>query len=290
MVISIPKNVCTGLEGYSFLIDFYQRTQKTFFEEIVLDFAATTWFEANLLAVLGALLNRLENELNTIRIINLNKKIETLFKRNQFLSHFGGYSLADFYHTTVRYTKFKATEERLFKVYLDNELLAKETMPKMSSRLRKKINESIFEIFNNAAIHGQCSHIFTCGQYFPVKARLDFTIVDLGVTIRKNVSDYLQNDYTGEEAIKWAVSENNTTRKGSIPGGLGLKIIREFIELNKGKIQIISADGYWQQSQNKVTSRSFTKNFPGAIVNLEFNIADQSLYQLSSEVNPNEIF
>jgi len=160
----------------------------------------------------------------------------------------------------------------------------------MSVQLRKKINESIFEIFNNAANHGRCSHIFSCGQYFPAKKKLDFTIVDLGVTIEKNVSDYLREEYSGEDAIKWAVTEKNTTRQGSIPGGLGLKLIREFIKLNKGTIQIVSADGYWQQSVDKVTSRSYSKDFPGTIVNLEFNIDDQSYYRLSSEINPDEIF
>lgn len=290
MVTAIPKEVCTDFKGYSFLIDFHHRTQQAFFDEIILDFAACRWFEANLLAALGALLNRLEGELNTVRLTNVKQELETIFKRNQFLSHFGGFSLTDYHGTTVRYTKFRAMDERLFKLYLDIELLAKEVMPHMSSHLRKRINESIFEIFNNAAIHGQCSHIFTCGQYYPVKARLDLTIVDLGVTIQKNVSDYLQNDYTGEAAIKWAVSGNNTTRRGLIPGGLGLKLIREFLKLNKGKIQIISADGYWQQSHNRVTSRLFSKAFPGTIVTLEFNLADQSAHQISSEINPDEIF
>ncbi|NIW80623.1 MAG: hypothetical protein GWN16_14705, partial [Calditrichae bacterium] len=95
----------------------------------------------------------------------------------------------------------------------------KKSFPEMSTLLRKKINESIFEIFNNASIHGKCNEVFSCGQYFPKKDILDFTVVDLGRTIKRNVSDFLNKSIAGVESIQWAVSEGNTTKVGSIPGG-----------------------------------------------------------------------
>ncbi|MFZ5515368.1 MAG: ATP-binding protein [Candidatus Zhuqueibacterota bacterium] len=290
MNIQLPSSVGSNFDGYDFLIDFCKKLDNLWLEEIILDFNNTSWFEANLLAILGALLNRAENELNTIKIRNLNSTLETLFQRNQFLSHFGGFNLQDYYRTTVKYTKFKSTDEKLFKFYLDGELLSQKALPKMSDRLRKKINESIFEIFNNAVTHGQCQHIFCCGQYYPRKLKLDFTVVDLGVTIKKNVVEYLGNNLSGKQAIKWAVAENNTTKTGSIPGGLGLKLIREFITLNCGKIQIISADGYWEQKENEIITQSFEHEFPGTIVNLEFNIDDKSSYLLSTELDHENIF
>lgn len=290
MIVQVPRSVRSDFDGYSFLSDLCESTSELFFEELTLDFHGTTWFEANLLAVLGAVLNKLETELNTVSLVNLNQQLTKLFQRNQFLSHFGGFKLQDFYKTTIRYTKFKSSEERLFKHYLDNELLSKRAMPRMSAQLRKKINESIFEIFNNAVIHGGCTHIFSCGQYYPNKARLDFTLVDLGATIKRNVSQYLQEECTGTEAIEWAVTENHTTRTGSIPGGLGLKLIREFVALNKGKIQIVSSDGYWAQVRKRTTSRLLPQKFLGTIVNLEFNIDDQNYYQLASEVTPENVF
>ncbi|MFQ5709445.1 MAG: ATP-binding protein, partial [bacterium] len=71
---------------------------------------------------------------------------------------------------------------------------------------------------------------------------------------------------------------------------LGLKLIRESVELNRGKIQIVSSDGYWEQKQRRVKSDAFEQEFPGTIVNLEFNIDDKSYNKLSSEIAPEDIF
>ena len=36
----------------------------------------------------------------------------------------------------------------------------------------------------------------------------------------------------------WATQGRNTTKRGPIPGGLGLKLLTEFIKLNEGRLQI----------------------------------------------------
>ncbi len=290
MRFQFPNGINSNFNGYGILIDFYNKINNLEFEDITLDFSNTIWFEANLTAVLGAILSNVQNNFNDIKIEGLSKDLTTLFSRNHFLSHFGGLKIPDYYYTTIKYRKFKPTEEKLFKDYLDRELLSKDTMPDMSILLKKKINESIFEIFNNAVIHGNCQNIFTCGQYYHTNKRLDFTIVDLGKTIKENVNEYLKNNLSGEDAIKWAVAEGHTTKQGSIPGGLGLSLIRKFISINKGKIQIISAEGYWEQREGTGRKENFSRSFLGTIVNLEFNVADTSHYYLSSEIDENDIF
>lgn len=285
-----PLKICSDYSGYNELIDFNNSTKKLLFDSLILDFKHTQWFDANLLAVLGALLNKLQNNVNTIEIINLNSNLKSLFRRNHFLSNFGDHKIKDYYETTIKYKKFKVNDEKLFKTYLDNELLSKKAMPEMSKMLRKKINESIFEIFNNAVIHGNCQNIFSCGQYFPKLKKLDFTIVDLGKTIRKNVKDYLKKEISGSDSIKWALEVGNTTRTGSIPGGLGLKLITNFLILNKGKLQIVSSNGYYQQISENKNFDSFSSSFPGTIVNLEFKIDNKNYYYLESEVNEEEVF
>ena len=160
----------------------------------------------------------------------------------------------------------------------------------MSPLLKSKINKSIFEIFNNANIHGRCQHVFSCGQYFPKKKRLLFTIADLGATIKHNVNQYLDRSLPASEAIQWAVEEGNTTKTGSIPGGLGLSLIRDFLKLNKGRIQIVSANGYWEERKGAIFAKEFENVLTGTFVNLDININDQSSYVLASEVDPNSIF
>ncbi len=78
-----------------------------------------------------------------------------------------------------------------------------------------------------------------------------------------------------------------------IPGGLGLKLIRQFVELNGGRLQIISDAGYGSFGANDVEQRTFEAPFPGTVVNIEINTADTSKYYLASEaeeVDPESIF
>lgn len=71
MKYEFPQNIRSSFEGYNVFIDFYNKTDDIFFDEIILDLKNTTWIEANLSAILGAILNKIENELNDVKIINL---------------------------------------------------------------------------------------------------------------------------------------------------------------------------------------------------------------------------
>lgn len=106
----------------------------------------------------------------------------------------------------------------------------------MSQALNKRFLQSLLEIFQNAAIHSQSGPgVFICGQFYPQKQRLDFTIADAGIGIRENVRQYTGRPKMNScDAIRWALEEGNTTKTGKQPGGLGLKLLKDFICLNKG--------------------------------------------------------
>jgi len=290
MKIKIPKNVNSDFEGYSAMIEIYHQTEKADFSEVEIDFSQNNWFDANLVAVLGAILSKVSTR-NNVKLTNFNTRVGQLFERNHFLSYFGGRKLPDFYGTTVPYKKFRTIEAKLFDQYLETELISRDNLPKMTEGLKRQIKRSIFEIFENARIHGECKTIFICGQCFPKDNRLDFAVVDMGKTIRKNVRECLDNkNLSGTDAIKWAVQEGHTTKKGPIPGGLGLSLIREFLQKNNGKIQIVSSNGFWEQAGEKVKEACFERPFVGTIVNLEINIADRASYCLASEIKESQIF
>ena len=132
--------------------------------------------------------------------------------------------------------------------------------------------------------------IFSCGQLFPRKGLLNFTVADLGVGIRQNIQDYAGLDLAAEDAIVWATEENNTTRRGPIPGGLGLKLLREFIELNGGCLQIVSVAGFWQTENGTVSTARLGHPFPGTVGYIGINTADMNSYSLASELDADEIF
>jgi len=286
LTIQLPHRIDSDQQGFASLANIYQQVKPCQFEMIQLDFQNNTWFDANMLAMLGAIMESAWT--NDFDIINLKPAQEKIFKKTHY-SYFGGESLPDHYGTTVEYRKSKVSEIGSFEKYLEKKLLAHPEMPSMSALLRKKIKESILEIFNNAKMHGNCEFVFSCGQYYPRKGRLDFTIVDIGNTIRKNVRKYSRRKVSSKRAIEWAVSKSTTTRKGNIPGGLGFTLIRDFLRKNEGKIQIASARGYWSEKGHALQSEDLNDFFRGTAVNLEFNVNDQCSYYLTSEVEDTDI-
>ncbi|MBK5247299.1 MAG: ATP-binding protein [Peptostreptococcaceae bacterium] len=148
------------------------------------------------------------------------------------------------------------------------------------------------EVILNAAIHSESdSGVFVCGQFYPQKQRIDFTITDAGIGIPEKVSKYLRIDRLDScEAIKWALTEGNTTKGGVQPGGLGLKLIKDFIQINKGKLQIVSQFGYYEFSINGESYQELNYEFPGTCINIEINTNDSSNYCLQSELSSEDIF
>ncbi len=284
-----PSVISSEITGYNSLVNFYRELEHLKNSKVILDMRRTFFFEANLCAALGAMIEFLENRDNSVEIINV-KAPRDILSRNGFLLQYG-YKRPKFSHNTeIEYKTFREDQGKDFSIYVDLEVLNNEEFPKVSNLLNKKINQSICELFENARTHGLCENIHTCGQYFPRKSLLHFTIVDLGKTIKKNVNSFLNNSMNGADCIEWAMEENNTTKTGNISGGLGLAYIFDFIKVNKGKIQIVSSDGYWEFRKGKVRKEPLDFKFPGTIANLEFNFSDTNSYMLKNEVDINNIF
>jgi hypothetical protein len=294
--VNVPYRIQSTFEGYNYLIELLYYLKSFHGKKLLICFENCNWFEANLTAVLGAIFDEVVKQNNSINLTGFNDSLYSIFGRNGFLSYFGAGKVTDMNRTTISYTEFTHDKGTGFKDYIREKLLRKDDFPKLSFLAEKKINESIFELFENAHTHGDCEKIHTCGQYFPRKTppRIDMTIVDMGQTIKANVNNYLskfgKEPISGSKAIEWALVKGNTTKMGDNPGGLGLDVIFKFIKLNKGKIQIVSADGYWEFRRGATQSSLFKNEFPGTIANIEFNLDDRSYYQMKSEISLKGIF
>jgi len=229
--------------------------------------------------------------MNDLKLANIPDNVSQILSRNGFLSHYGRDTLPDRWGTTIPYRRFEAKDDRYFAGYIEAEFVHRSEMPQMSQGLLKKFRESVFEIFSNAVIHSQTKlGIFSCGQYFPKRNRLDFAVADLGIGIRRNVVDNIGIEFTASQAISWATDGKNTTKRGRIPGGLGLKLLREFISLNGGRIQIVSDSGYWALESGEVITKEMQYSFPGTVVSIEIDTSDMRSYRLSSEISEDDIF
>lgn len=277
--------------GFEALVRLHGQTKECAFDNIVIDMSATTWFDADMCAAFGAIIYRLGHKLNTVTLTNILPLVEEVLSKNGFLSHYGRNKIPDRWGTTIPYTRFKVQDDRYFANYIKNELMQRSEIPVMSLGLLKKFRESIFEIFSNAVLHSRTQlGIFSCGQFFPKRNQLDFSVTDLGIGIRKNVKENTGLNLSPQHAINWATEGRNTTKRGQIPGGLGLKLLVEFIDLNRGRIQIVSDAGYWLREGGETFTAQLSQPFPGTVVSLEINTADTKSYALSSELSEADIF
>jgi len=284
-------SIQSNCRGFDSIADIAEKARSLFLDSIELDFLYCSFFDANMAAPLYAVISRLRDDLNDVSVANIQADVKLILRKNRFLSVFNQSELIDTNQTTLPFKIFKLNAGDQFNDYLDTYMTGR-GIPEMSQMLKKRFRQSLLEIFLNASIHSDStSGIFACGQFFPQKHRLDFTIADAGIGIRENVRRYTGHQRMSScAAIKWALIEGNSTKTGNYPGGLGLKLIKNFIRKNKGKLQIVSRFGCYEFSANDETVKKMDHDFPGTCVNIEINTQDTSSYCLKSELSSKDIF
>ena len=262
--------------------------------DVEVNFVPCTYFEANLGSVLGSLLDKALLQGKTIWVKPPTKPgVRRSLSRIGFLSAFDVLTSTQDRETFIPYTRFPLSESQRFKKYIEDYLIQKQQFPHHTKRAGNYILESIFEVFANALTHGNCSHVYCCGEYHPNKnpAVLDMTIVDCGQTIVGNVNKFIakrgEEGKSPVEAIEWAFAEGHTTK--DVPGGIGLWQLQEFIKLNSGSLQIVSDKGMVEFQKGTRHSIEMKQAFPGTIVNMAFNFNDDKIYRMSNEININDL-
>ncbi|WP_321931569.1 ATP-binding protein [Paraburkholderia guartelaensis] len=277
-------------DGFATIADLSAAAADLECGELVVDFSSCVFFDANMTAPLNAALKRIENESNTVKITGLRDDVERILRKNHFLGEYGYDDLHDTNQTTLPHECFGLSQSKEFSGYLDRHLARKE-IPKMSDGLVRRFRQSILEMFQNCATHSSTkSGVFVCGQFYPHNNRLKLTISDGGIGIRTNVRRVAGGKISSVDAIKWALQEGNTTKTGNEPGGFGLKLLQEFVELNQGKVQIVSRYGYYEFDGKRQKFEKMDGDLRGTTVNLEINTNDKRSYALKSELASKDIF
>lgn len=202
----------------------------------------------------------------------------TLIRKNGFGKHLDLSPLPDTYNSTMHYTIFNATTENLekFEKYIATNLFNKGKIPKLTPIVKDTIVDNLLELFNNVIDHAESDKVFVCGQYFPRSYQLTMSIVDLGNTIKYNVTTFLNSMKLSvpDNTIQWAIQKGNSTKSTSAPGGLGLNILQEFLFKNSGEFLIISADEYFRLQKGKNNFTNIKEYFNGTIITVSFNLKD----------------
>mgnify|MGYP001558296520 CR=1 FL=1 len=289
MIRYLPT-IHSNQDGYERLAELFKETASLRADRLELNFSRVSFFDANMAAPLGVVLARVADRFNAIEIVNVPEPIERVLRKNDFLAHYRYPPMDDVNRTTIPYLRLQRSGGGLLGDYLQQHLRGK-GIPRMSEGLGKVFKKKIFEVFQNAVIHSESEPgIFVCGQFFPQKQKLDLTIADAGIGIRETVRRYHGTKFSSIDAIRWALQEGHTTKKGAQPGGLGLKLLHDFVNLNQGRIQIASRFGYYEFSAGQDSFTKMAEDYPGTVVTIEVNTADTFACRLASEVPLDDIF
>ena len=110
MKIALPK-IHHDEKGFKALVSLHGQTEGCFLDSVELDMSGTHWFDADMCAVLGALLYRLGDNLNDVSLTNIPADVKKILSKNGFLSHYGHEKVSDQYGTTVSYKRFDVEDD-----------------------------------------------------------------------------------------------------------------------------------------------------------------------------------
>lgn len=294
-LIVYMRNLQTSFQSHNDLARLFYTINSYQNIKLILDFSNVTFIAANQFSVLGCILSVFgsNNSLSGIYFVQVPKKIRTLLRVNGFgKQHLSYEPLPDTYNTAIPYRIFSVSQIDEFEKYITIQIFERKDIPAMSTPVRDIIIDNILEMFNNVKEHTHNKAVYTCGQFFPSKSLLHFTITDAGETIPFNVRSYFSDHYMvlPPSLLEWAMQSGNTTRRSDSPGGLGLYLLSEFINLNNGELYIVSGNETFEQTPRGSRYKNLDYSFPGTIVTMAFNLNDSNSYYLTDEKPSDFIF
>lgn len=153
----------------------------------------------------------------------------------------------------------------------------------LSRGVKDSLQMSIRETMTNAVDHSGKKRYYVCAQADPKRRQIRLCILDLGRGILNALQPHypeIKDDY---EAIELAIQEGISSR--DFKAGYGLNHIQRFIEVNKGKMWIVSGRGkvMWEGNPIQSYRQSTPVSFDGTIVKLLIHIDRDTLYLMSDE-------
>lgn len=270
-VHEVPREVENDFKGLMFFSEVFEKVQNLRNQEVVFDFSHTEWFEANLAAIFSSIIETLKKQDCKVSFWKVNERTKLIFKKNGFYDHYNLGKEEDTYDSTIPFHIFRVDDGEGFTNYLNEEVIPKIKLDLTTYQIRF-FKKCLQEVFENASIHANSDCVYTCGQYYPHKQKVAFTIVDVGQTIGRNVRKKLP-EIIDCDAIEWATQFGNTTKVAK-DGGIGLDFLKKYLR-NNGVLQIISGQGYWEQDLENIFIRNTSYIFNGTIVNLISDLSGQ---------------
>jgi len=116
---------------------------------------------------------------------------------------------------------------------------------------------------------------------------LKLAVVDFGVGIPTRVREFFKDySFAGQlsaaTCLKWAFQPGTSTKYEGTGRGIGLDMLKEFVYVNHGKLEIYSQDGYALITSQKEYYGKRSGFFEGTVVNITLR-CDEKYYRLIDE-------
>ena len=284
LTLEIPT-INDAPKDFDCLFKLWQQVQ-TETEEVTFDFSGCHFLRQNAVAFLGGMARWIEKRGCKVSFNweTVKKRLCTNLKQNGFMYTFNG-GEEPWQGNSIPYREDLFEDINDLILYLAQDWLGRGWVH-ISDMLRALIVGRTFEIYANAFEHGKTGiGVFSCGQYYPKLKELKLSVVDFGVGIPQNVRDFQKNNrLPADEALRWAFQKGTTTRGGTVTCGIGLDYLKQFVHINKGKLQILSHDGCATIDKDGEIYEKKQTCFGGTIVNISL-LCDESRYDLGLEAD-----
>ena len=263
--------------------------------DMTFDFSTCSFLRPNAIAFLGGLARLVERRNRRVDFDwnTANDKILAILRQNGFAGTFGyvsslgpGSSIP--YREDQTETTYATGVKDDIIDYLAYEWLGRGWVH-VSHRLRNAIVGVVWEIYDNAFEHATSNiGVFSCGQYFWRLGLLKLAVVDFGVGIPANVREYwrghpIAEQLTAAQCLRWAFQRGASTKTEiTTRRGIGLVLLKEFVNINRGTLEVYSQDGYALIEDGKEKFNNRRKFFEGTLVNITLR-CDERYYRLADE-------
>jgi len=291
LVLKLPSFLNDKEKDFRKLFDLWHQVEITE-GDVDFDFSKCYFLRPNAVAFLGGIARMVESSGRkaTFNWDSLSSPaVRTNLSQNGFAGTFG-HPITGWEGNSIPYREDHSLDMNAIMDYLTYKWLGKGWIL-ISERLRDAIAGRMWEIYNNAFEHsGSKIGVFSCGQHFKKKNELILTVIDFGRGIPENVKTFFGkyadagsvSKLSGAACLKWAFERGNSTITDIVARGLGLDLLKEFVRLNQGKLEVYSNDAY---ALINTEGDNFVKkdvSFDGTIMHLTLR-CDERLYSFKDE-------
>jgi hypothetical protein len=288
-VLSIPR-LNDSTADFEQLFSLWSQAND-YFEDIRFDFSGCDFLRPNAVAFLGGLARLIESRLGTVVFdwdTLQNNAVLTNLRQNGFAGAFG-YPSSGWDGNSIPYREDHSLDMNEIMDYLTYSWIGKGWVH-VSDKLRDAISERMWEIYDNAFEHSETQiGVFSCGQHFPSQEELVLSVVDFGLGIPAKVRTFAgidprSKDLPADACLRWAFTRGKSTSQEGIARGLGLDLLKEFVRVNQGKLEVYSNEGYALIDKDGERFTNRNTSFEGTVFHITLR-CDENLYRFADEIN-----